>query len=347
MVAAVAPGRQFGRVVRVTVLPPVGAPIIINPILPTTAPVAPPQIHAMVTVSKSLTPEPQRATVVLVNLAKTTRDTIAGYTRRPDNVDAQGLTVDSRVFRGTKVMIEAGYRGLGPSTVFIGDLSTATSRHVGTEWLTTLECGDSEVALTQAECRRTFDVGASALEVLTYAIQVLGMRLSTAPIPSAIPSYILSRGFVAYGRARETIDAMLAGLAPDLGQLNAIARGIATLGAVFDAFSGTAPLTRPITWWADDGAVTFLERGRALPGEPLRVSAEGEPGAVRLLERPQRLGDGVVRVTMLLHTGVRIGVPIAIVSKELAGTYRVEAFDHAIDSRSGPCDTTATLRVLS
>jgi hypothetical protein len=343
----VAPGRQFGRVVRITIVPTDGAPIVINPSIQTVPGLATPELHVAFSVEKSVTPEPQRATVQIANLSKTTRDLIASYARRPSNVTASGLTVDSRVFHGTRVIVEAGYLGTSAAAIFTGDLASARSRHVSTEWLTTLECGDSEAAISQAECRQSFEPGATALDVITYAVRCLGMTMAPAPVPAAIPAYALARGFVAYGKARETIDAILAGVAPDLGQLNVLARGVAIVGGFFDAFSGTAPLTRPIGWWAEDGAAYFLERGKALPGEAVRVTAQGEPGASRLLERPERLEDGVVRVRMLLNPGVRVGRPVTIVSHELAGPYRVEHVAHAGDNRTGGFDTIGTLRVLT
>lgn len=347
MVAPYEIGRQFGRVVRVRIQPPSGPPLVINPITPSPAGVQPPALHVSFSVSKSLTSEPQRASVQIVNLSKTTRDLIASFARRPPEVTSEGLTVDSRVFRGTRVTLEAGYLGISPTVIFVGDLASARSRHVATEWLTSLELGDSEVALTQAECRRAFEIATPAIDVIRYAVQVLGMQLGPAPIPTAIAQYVLQKGFVAYGKARDTIDAILAGCAPDLSQLNALARGVVTIGSFFDAFTGTAPLTNPVGWWAEDGLAYFLERGFALPAQPVVVSPEAEAGAVRLLERPERLDEGGVRVRMLLHPALRIGRPLQVISKELAGSFRVEALSHTGDNRTGPFESVADLRILA
>jgi hypothetical protein len=342
----VQPGRQWGRSVRVVVTPLSGLPpIVINPV--TYAPGAgPPPLHVSFSVDKTLTSEPQRGRVSITNLSKATRDLLAAVARSGPNVSAVGATTDTRVIATTLVQIEAGYLGLAPGVLLRGNLTAARSRHYGTEWVTTLDVGDTEAAIAMAECRRTFDAGTPALAVLTYAASCMGVVSVSASVPAAISAYVLERGFVAYGRARDTIDAILAGVAPDLSQLGFLARGIAIGADLWDAFAGNGPLTNPIGWWVDDGAIYFLERGLALPAPPVLVSATAEPGTVRLVERPERLEDGAIRLVTLLNPGTRLGRPITVVSRELAGAYRVEAVSHTGDNRGGDFLTTAICRPL-
>jgi hypothetical protein len=341
----VIPGTQFGRVAQVRVLPVVGAPMLING---AAGDVANPFGHALrvrFKVEKTATPEPQRATIHLHNLAPVTRGLLAQYAHRPQGVDAAGLTIDKRVFRGTVVELLAGYdlaANLG--VLFRGDLATCRSRKVGTDWITTLELGDSEAALTQAECDQSFMPGATALEVVTYAVSVLGLALAPAPIPPALPAYVLTRGFIALGKARETIDAILAGVAPDLFQLGPIAGFVANAGALWDAFTGEAPLSRPIEWWVDDGLVYLMQRAGTLPGPPLQLSTLGKAGTIRLLARPERLEGGAAEARCLLSPAVRLGWPVALTSAELVGAYRVDGVTHEGDNRGGDFTTTAHLR---
>lgn len=341
----VQPGRQVGRFVRVTIIPEVGPPIVINP-LPPDPTGAPEQVHVLFNVRRTLGPEPARASIQLINLAPSTRAIIAAAAKRPANVRATGLTSDGRVWIGTKCMLEAGYIGTGTTRLMLGQLCSVQSRHVGTEWITSLDVGDNEVAWTMAECRQSFGVGATTDAILAYAFGVLGLALAP-PIPPGVSAYVLQRGFVAYGRAREVIDAILGGVAPDLSSLPALAQGVSNVVALFDSFAGNAPLTRPMTWWAEDQVAYIIERGRAFPGVPVKVSALAEPGTVRLLERPERIEDGAVQVRMLLHGAVRIARPFVVTSKELAGAYRAEALEHAGGNRLERFETVAIGRIVA
>lgn len=342
----VAPGRQAGRQIRLSIFPEAGPPVVINTVLPTGQGQDVPQIPIAFTVRRSLGPEPGRATIVIANLQKLTRDTIATYARRPGKVRPTGITTDGRVYIGTRVLLEAGYLGTGTTVIMNGQLAAANSEHIGTEWITRLEVGDSEVAWTNAECRQVFEAPAPAQLILQYCFATMGLGLMQ-PIPAAIAGYVLQSGFVGYGRSRDVVDSLLSGIAPDLSQLPALAQGIANVISLWDSFAGGAPLTRPITWWAEDGLAYLIERGRALPGAPLLVSSEGQAGAVRLLARPIRLEDGGVRLRMLMQGSVRIARPVTVVSRELAGAYRVEALEHMGGNRLEAFQTVADCRLLA
>lgn len=342
----VQPGRQWGRYASLVVTPLSALPpIVVNP-EPSLPGVGPHPLHIAFEVSKSVTPEPQRARVQLSNLSKATRDLLATVSRSTSNAQALGPTIDKRAILTTIAQVRAGYLGLAPGALITGNMGPAMSEHVGTDWITTITVGDAEATLAQAQCERSFEAGTPALEVLRYAAQCMGLVLAPQPIPAGIGAYVLARGFVAYAKARDVVDAMLAGIAPDLGQLGFVARGVAIGSDLFDAFIGHEPLTRPLTWWVEDGAIYFLERGSALPAPPVLVSATGEPGTVRLIERPERLENGAVRVVTLLHPVIRIGRSLTIKSKELAGAYRVESVVHRGDNRGGDFTSTADVRPL-
>ncbi len=338
---------QYGRVAGVRIFPVAGAPIWVNPTQPRVSGVRlVPDLRVQFVATKSTTSEPQRATVRLFNLGKIHRDLIATYARRPQGVSSIGLTVDGRVYQGTRVELLAGYEGLGggSSAIFTGDLSVVRNQHVGTEWVTTLELGDSEAALTQAELDQSFPPGTPAIAVIQAALARMGLLLGPAPVPEAVAAYVLTNGWAAYGRARDTIDAILAGCAPDLSQLPATIKAAATLASLVGLLSGPSPMTRPVDLFVDDGLAYLQPRHTALPGPPVQVSALAQPGTVRLLERPERLDDGGVRVRCLLTPGMRPAWPVSIVSKELAGLYRVEQAEQAGDNRGGEFTTTAELR---
>lgn len=337
---------QYGRLAGLRLTPTAGPPILIN--LAQRVPgLYQPTTRIQFAVAKSTTDEPQRATVRLINLGKLTRDAIAAYARRPQGVASSGLTTDTRVYRGTVVELLAGYEGTGgAAAIFRGDLSAVRSRHVGTEWITTLELGDSEAALTQAELGQTFPAGTPALAVIQAALSAMGLTLGPAPIPAPVASYTLAHPWSCYGRAREAIDGILAGCAPDLSQLPQLLKAAASLASLVGLMSGPSPLTRPVDWYVDDELAYLLQRATALPGPPIVVSSAATPGAVRLLDRPERIDDGGVRIRCLLTPGLRPGWPVTIASRELAGAYRVEAVEHEGDSRQGDFTSSADLRPL-
>lgn len=327
--------RQYDRGVRLTVVPPlavgggVNPPVVINPIPPPGggAP-ALPQIHVRFQVSKSLTPEPQRATVTVWNLAKTTRDSIAGASRRvvdwiPGGVPTPLVKVDGRLLPSDPVVVdttsgvahmilEAGYGGV-LSSLFAGVAAPVINKHVGgIDWRTTLHGGDSELGLTQGQANKTFNAGTPASAVLAYLASTLGLVVAPTAAAASLSAFILQAGLVAVGRARDGLRDLLEGV--------------------------------DLTWWVEDGTLWILGDGEFIPGPPVLVSPEDIPGMHRLLESPMRVDDNGVRVRLQLAPEVRPGHQIVIASSELAGVYRIEDVLHSGDNRSGPFETAATVR---
>ena len=322
---------QFGRVASVRVLPVANGPpaVVVNPnaLLPVPkGTIAVPDLRVAFSVEKSTSAEPQRAMIQLVNLSRVTRDLLASLARRPQLVTTVGATVDARAWNSTVVELHAGYRGGFAGMIFRGALSDVRSRHAGTEWITELDCGDSEDVLTHAECDLGFSEGATALDVLTYALGIMGVTLAPGvPPPPQLAAYVLSRGFVAHGRARDTIDAILAGVDLDVPTSAALAAEVET-----------GQPARSIGFFVEDGFAFFTTRGVPLPGEPVRLSFTTDPlGAARILERPERLANDGLRVRTLLHPGVRPGRGVLVTATQVAGLYRCEAVRHSGDNRGG------------
>ncbi len=317
-----------------TVIPPipVGAdeppiPVVINPLPPTPGGKGPPQIHVRFTVSASLTPEPQRATIDVWNLQKLTRDAVAGASRRvvrwADGVLTPFIKVDGR-FRPSDpvvvdttsgvshVTLEAGYDGQ-LSALFSGSCSPVRNRRIGgTEWITNMVAGDSELSTSQGVASMSFAPGTPAAAVLAYLAGVMGLTVAPTAAVATLGGFILQSGLVAMGRARD---------------------GLADLLAAAD-----------LSWWVEGGVLYVLGDGEFVPGPPVFTSPEDVPGAHRLLESPMSVDDGGVAVKMQLAPEVRPGHQLLIASSELAGTYRIEHATHTGDNRSGPFTTEAIVR---
>ena len=338
----VPPGLAWDRTASVTVVPvSTGVPLVINPPIPAIGGVRPPELRVQFSVRKAIGPQPHSAEVRVSHLSELSRSTLARVARSTSRTPSVGATSDSRAFLATVTSLTAGYTGVGAGRLISGQLLRAPSRHIGTEWVTAMAIGDGAVELAEATCDRAFEIGTPALEVVRYAAQCMGMTLAAFPPPAALAAYVLARGFTAYGRAAETIDAILAGVAPDLSQLPALARVALGIGQIFDSFAGVAPLTRPLVWWVEDRVVYIIERGTALPAAPIPVSSRALPGSALLLERADRADDGRVRLPMLLHPGMRLGRSVQVLDAPLAGLYRIDSVEHQGDNRGGSYRTTA------
>lgn len=326
--------RQYDRGIRLTVIPPLGVsggavpPVLINPVPPPGGGVALPQIHVRFTVEKSLTPEPQRATISIYGLQKTTRDSIAGAVRRvvdwiPGGVPTPLVSIDGRILPADPIvvdtssgmahlMLEAGY-GAALSQIFAGTATAVRSRrHAGIDWITTIHAGDSELGLSQGEANKSFAPGTPASVVLQYLASTCGLTIAPTTAFASLAAFTLSQGFSAIGRARKGIEDMLAALQH--------------------------------TWWVEDGVLWILGLGEFVPGPPIFVTPQDLPGFRRLLEAPERLDDGGVRVHCQLAPEISPGRQIQIVSSELAGVYRVEAVTQVGDNRTGSFESTAICR---
>lgn len=334
-------GRQYDRAARVTCLPGgdsvLRVPVVIDPLAGAPSATRGVGLRIAYTVRKTLSAEPHRATVTIENLGPAARAALSSMAQRADLVRGVGAQLDARVFPSSTAIVEGGYVGAGgPSVLLRGALTSAESRHTRTTWTTTIEVGDHEVELASAECRRSFRAGTPALAILQYALGCLGVALAPLEVPPALVAYTLGRSFAAIGRARDVVDGLLAGVS-----------GVgAAQGLPFDALVGPLALTRPIAWWIDDGAAYLMPRTGALPSAPIVVSPSGDLG-VRLIEAPERVSAGHVRVRCLLTPSLRLGRRVLVRSTTLAGLYRVEEIEHTGDSwGGGDCTTTATLGVF-
>ncbi len=327
---------QFGRQASLVIVPRVGPALTINPLaqVPGTS-ISTPQLQVGFTVEKTLSLEPQRASVEITNLGQVTREAIVSMVTRPRETGTPGA-LDARGLVGTTVTLLVGHGTIGPPVaVFKGSLSSARNVRVGNTWTTQLDLGDSEIGITQGECDRDFPPGTTALAVLTYALGCMGVALGPAPVPPALAAYQLTSGWSATGRAADVIEALLAGVAPDLSQLPVLAQAAVGLYQLGQSLAGHQTLTQPVEIYVDDGLAYIVQRSRALALPPVRLSSLAETGAVQLVERPERLDGSGLRVRSLLAPAIRLGQAIVISSRDVLGTYRVQGITHSGDNRRG------------
>lgn len=323
--------RQYDRGVRVTVFPPQDlagpsrVPIVVNARTPVQGVVGEPQIHVQATVQRSLGPSPGTATIRLYNLAQTTRDTISGVVRslarwRPvapvvqvDGLLRAGGQETTSVLAGMAALrLDAGWSG-ALETIFLGTV-IRPPRHYrqGPLRVTELQCSDGGFGEAVAVPSRAFPPQTTAVAILEYLAEVLGVTVAQTQGLTALQGFKLAQPVTIFG----------------------------------DAPQGITDLCEPLrlTWWVELGVLYVLGEGESLPGQAVVVTPREIPGAIRLYQEPEPADDGALRITSALASSIRCGHLVTVAATEQRGTYRVESVSHQVDNRAGGFATQATIR---
>lgn len=348
--------RQFDRQCAVTVIPPFGPGILVNP--PTSFTLVAgkplrPQLRVSFRVRKTITDEPNTATISLFNLGKINRDRIAGVIRRVADISSLSATIDGRLITGSDlvpggqaiitsqvsgvayVALEAGYNG-ARSQLWTGNGDRVDSMRNRTTWVTRIEGSDSKVGLTQGVANKTFAAGTPALVVADYLRKVMGLGVGTQLVPGLSPSiplalrqYTFARPYTSVGRARDELTALL------------------TLISAAEQENRGQVFPRAFEWFVDDGDLYILGAGATLPLPPVRVTPLDDPTGIRLLSAPRRIENNGLEVRCLLAPSIRPAVAVQVLSGEAAGSYRCEEVEHEGDNRGGSFVSVARLRNLA
>lgn len=331
--------RQFDRACSLEVIPPTGVGILVNPDFSVVAgiPIRP-QLRVAFTVKKSITAEPNSASIKVWNLSKQSRDRAAGVVRRTVDFSKEFAFIDGRLIEGAAVggttelvttaaglayvKLSAGYNR-APSVIFEGSSSALNSRRQRVDWFTEIEAGDGELGMQKGQANRVFAGPAQLVDVLNYLKETMGLKvggttlsIANQTLPPGILNSTFFSGFAAVGRARDIFDALIS--------------------------------TANAQWFVNDGELWIVERDTGvLPGPPVRLSPAPDPSAARLLSKPRRLESDGVEVLALLNPSIRPGHAVTLVSGELSGQYRCESLEHRGDNRKGTFTTLAQLRSLT
>ena len=331
--------RQFDRAAQLTVIPPDGPGILVNPDFSVVAGVPiRPQLRIAFKVEKSLSPEPNTASIKVWNLSKQSRDRAAGVVRRTidfskpfrfidERLETQLITLGGSAELITTanglsyVKLSAGY-GAAPAVIFEGNSSSLLSEHRGTDWITEIVANDGGLGTQKGIANKAFESGTPLVEVLKYLVRTMGLVQGTPlvvgspTLPVGVANTVpFVNGFVACGRARDVFSALL--------------------------------LSVDVEWFVDDGEVFLLDKDQTLPQPPVVVSAERDVQGLQLLSKPRRLESDGVEIRSLLAPPLRLGRRVTVVSGELAGDYRLESLQAVGDNRRARFATTAQLRSLS
>jgi len=241
------------------------------------------------TVKKTLKPKPNTCELTIFNLSD---EHIA---------QLENLRPKEKVAtKGIPCKIEAGYRD-GMTQIWLGDLRTCLTTREGADWVTRLESGDGEKAWQNARLHVSYGAKTPLETSLRAMVRALGLGEGNL---SKIVAKLKQNGSAIWP-AGKTFS-------------GAVQRQIT-------AFARSADLEVSI----QDGAIQFLDRGKALAGTSVRLSPE-----TGLLGSPTVDKDGVLEATMLMIPDVRCGGLMTVEARRVQGTYRIEEAEWS-DSTDG------------
>lgn len=320
---------QFGTVAQVTIVPPFGPGVIINPDLTGVAR----QLRVDWQVSKGIGGSTPASCVIRVfNLGPIGRNRSAGITKRVIDFSNEFAFLDGRLIEGADLggvstvstvngfgtlKLRATYQGSSSAaTLFEGTSTTVISTHRLNTWVTTITGGDGVLQTSSAIADRFWSSTTPAVEVLDYLVREVMVAELATPYPVALSAYSFVGGYDATNFYASDI----------LDQLTKLTR---------------------TEWWWDDGAVYFADLGAPLPRPPIILSPSAVPGTTRLLSKPRALEGGLVEVRALLLPELRPKSPVTIAAAELGGSYFASSVvNQGSNRKASVSTTTATLTPL-
>jgi hypothetical protein len=220
----------------------------------------------------------------------------------PGKISIYNLQKSSRASleQGQVCFLEAGYTGLGGSDpvvarIYTGDVRWFHTERNGPDLVTTMECGDAEVALRGVHVEQAFGPGTTAAQVISYLTGQLGLSIGTI-VPAV-------KGVFQHGIS-------ISGLASD----------------ALDHVTEMAGLE----WHVTDGEVNVLEPNVPTDDTPILVAA-----STGLIGYPSKNQQDIVFFKSLLNPHLRPGVPVLLNSETYSGLVRCRLCKFRGDTHGG------------
>ncbi len=244
-------------------------------------------------IEKSLKAEPNTCELQVWNLSEASRAAIEELTppAKAGSALAKKKEKQHQATKGIPVKIEAGY-GADMSLLWLGDLRTAVSVYEKPDWITKLDSGDGEKAWQNARVNVSYGPMTPVETVLRALVRALGVG-----------------------------EGNIASIAKDLkilGMGKVYTQGTVLSGYVqqqLKDFCRSADLECSVI----DGNIQILDRGAALKGRALHISA-----ATGMRGSPTVDVDGVLSIEMDMIPDVRPGTLLVVDAQRVKGNYRIE-----------------------
>lgn len=280
-----------------------------------------PQLEIDLSCTMSITPDANMASVRVMNLSRATRERLAGVTFR--NLDVSKEIVNSPSLNAALggdpiikvatvnggncyVEIDGGYLPT-PVRMFEGSAQWIRHQKNGPTWITEMQVGDGLSTMMDGVNAKSFPPGTTLFEVVEYTIK--RMNLGMGNVTEAMLTSIVGPGQTTFEFGFTT-----------LGDSKWL------LSTLIKDFHGE--------WFVDRGECYIVRKGEALPEPPVTVSFEQG-----LINQPEPIEGGKLRVRSMLRPDVRLCRKVTIERANFAGTYRVERVAHAMNNRGGSAIT--------
>lgn len=255
-----------------------------------------PGLRVAFRVSKSIGKNPNTALIQIFNLSRDTREAMK---------------------HGQALVLEAGYKDTIAS-IFSGTVRHVSSELQGPTWVTKIQSGDGEKSYNVSRFAKSYSKNVSVTTIVKDAIAATSLNPGNVDAAFAeTPRGNLttfSRGYVAHGRAIETIYA----LAKSVGLT------VSIQGGTFQFLrNGAAP-----------GQAVLISSGTGMIGSPVFSSAKTDKGPGRVLAKS------------LLQPSIICGGQVKVQSEIVTGAFRVEKLEHVGDNYGQDWETSLELTVI-
>lgn len=255
-------------------------------------------------VEKSTKDEPNTCELHVWNLSEDHRAMIEEL--NPATKTVSGLAkakvkeaVRKQATKGIPCKIEVGYED-DLQQIWLGDLRSGHSLKHEQDWQTILESGDGEKSYQNARVNVSYGPKTptdTALRAIARAMGVGEGNLSATVAKLRTGGKLYPQGSVFSGPARDHMS----------------------------AFCKSADLE----WSIQDGALQFLDRGKALDGRAIRLSSD-----TGMLDSPTVDVDGILTIKSLILPDVRPGRLLVVDAARVKGNYKIEKCTWEGDSAS-------------
>lgn len=203
-----------------------------------------------------------------------------------------------------KVIFEGGYAETF-AQIFQGDARITNHVLKGSDWETTIECGDGRRAFKFARVNQAFKEGTGAGDVLAYLIKAMGLNPgnSSGAVAELNTSLQYRNGYSAFGLASREISRVLEAVG--------------------------------WSWSIQSGAIQILKPGGTLSDVVVISPSSGLVGSPEMGSADKQKKSPILKVKALLQPSIYPGGRVVVESASHSGVFRVLKVHHTGDTAGG------------
>lgn len=233
----------------------------------------------------------------------------------PCTIRVTNLNADSRRLISRKpvgVSLEAGYDGM-MKLLYTGDMTYVNTTQDGPDITTVIECGDGLRVYSNARARATYGKGTTLKKILRDLASNIGMELPPNIIQSTDLDQQVTDGMAVFGPVRNVFTSLLAPLG--------------------------------YTWTIQNGKLVILKESET-DGDYLISEETGMIGFPEVGSPEKNGKPPTITVRCILFPELRAGSRVALQSKFINGSFKIERVVHQGDTHGSAWETEVELRQL-